>query len=112
MEESTTFWKGIWTADVKHKVEWMKDIEKRCKNIERQADITVTQHDIKKQVKKTPNWNNSGPGVHGHRIKNFTILHERIAQQLNKRLETGDEPQWMTKQRTSLILKMKARGTL
>ena len=50
----------------------MKDIEKRCKNIEKLADITVTEDDIKKQMKKTPNWNSSGlEGAHVHWVTNF-----------------------------------------
>ena len=64
-------------------------------------------------MKKTPDWNSSGPeGVHRNWIKNFFTLHERIAQQLNIRLETGDVPRWMTKRRTSLILKDESKGNI
>lgn len=56
VEESTTFWNRIWASEAKHneKAKWMKDIEKRCKNIERQDDINVTEADIKKQINEDP----------------------------------------------------------
>ncbi|CAB4011203.1 Hypothetical predicted protein [Paramuricea clavata] len=62
--------------------------------------------EVKKQVKKTPNWKSSGPdGVHGYWIKNFANLHERISEQLKCCLEIGVVPEWMTKGQTCLILK-------
>ena len=114
-DESTAFWNGIWGQDVRHneKAEWMRDIEEKCKDIKRQDDIKMNVEDIKKQVKKTPNWKSSGPdGVHGYWIKNFANLHERISEQLNGCLEMGVVPEWMTKGRTCLILKDRSKGGL
>ena len=85
-EESITFWNRLMGQNVRHnqKAQWMKDIEEKCKDIERQEDIKINVENVKKQVKKMSNWKSSGPdGVHGYWMKNFTSLHERMSVQLN-----------------------------
>ena len=106
-EGSTKFWRDIWSQDIKHncRSEWMEHIEVRCRDVERQEDMTITIDD---QMKRTPNWKSSGPdGVNGYWIENFDLT-----QQLDGCLETGEIPNWMTKSRTCLILKDKPKGNL
>ena len=88
-------------------------IEEKCKNIARQNDIKMKVEDGEKQVKKTNNWKSSGPdGVHGYWIKNFPNLHERTLEKLDISLENGVVPEWMTKGRTSQVLKDRSKRGL
>ena len=50
--------------------------------------------------------------MHGYWLKEFCSLHERLAVQLDACLSAGDVPVWMTKGRTSLILKDKNKGNI
>ena len=44
------------------------------------------------------------------RSEDFTNIHEKIVTYLNKCLQNGKTPEWMTKGRTCLILKNEKRG--
>lgn len=50
--------------------------------------------------------------VQGYWIKKFTSLHDRLANQLNDCFRSGRVPAWMTKGKTVLIQKDKAKGTV
>ena len=50
--------------------------------------------------------------MHGYWLKNFSSLHESIAQQLQECLVCGNVPKWMTKARTVLILKDIKKGNV
>lgn len=85
----------------------------RCRDVERQKDITITIDDLNNQIKRTLNWNSSGPdGVNGYWLKNFDTLHVRIEQQLDEYLHTNKIPNLMIKGRTCLILKDKTKGNI
>ena len=59
------------------------------------------------------NWKGPGPdGVHGYWLKNFSLLHERIVQQLDTCLQAGQVPGLMTKGRTLLLVKDRDKGTV
>ena len=62
---------------------------------------------VVKQTRKIPYWKCPGPdGVQGYWLKNFTALHERIADQLNDMINNGVEiPKWMTTGKTVLCQK-------
>ena len=76
-------------------------------------DMTITIDDVRNQIKRTPNWKSSAPdGVNGYWFKNLDTLHVRIVQQLDECLQTVKIPNWMTKSRTCLILKNKAKDNL
>ena len=68
---------------------------------------------MKTQIKMMPKRKACGPdGVHRYWLKELTILHFRIGEQLDECLQTGQFPLWMTKGRTSLILKDQSEGNI
>ena len=50
-------------------------------------------------------------GIHGFWFKKFTSIHDRLALEMNKCLQTAYVPEWMTKGRTALIQKDPNKGT-
>ena len=66
---------------------------------------------LRQQLGKPPKQKACGPDkVLGFWIKELTNIHENIIAHLNKFLENGKTPEWMTKGRTCLILKDKKKG--
>ena len=60
-----------------------------------------------------PNYKSSSPGlVQGFWSKNFSILYERVRLQLQKCLDSGFAPNWLTRGNTSLLQKDKSKGNL
>jgi len=62
-------------------------------------------------ISKMPNWKSPGPdGVQGHWVKHLTKLHTLMADHLQKSLDNGDVPEWMTSGKTVLKMKDSAEG--
>ena len=60
----------------------------------------------KMTLKKISNWKTPGhDGIHGFWFKKFTAIHDRLALEMNKCLQTVHVPKWMTKRKTTLIRK-------
>ena len=58
-----------------------------------------------------PNWKAPGPDyVQGFWLKNFKSIQEGLRRNLQKCLENGNVPMWMTKGRTMLKQKDKEKG--
>lgn len=58
-----------------------------------------------------PIWKSQGPdGMQGYWLKTFTVLHERIATQLNECLCLRSVPEWLTKGKIMLVVKDKEKG--
>ena len=58
-----------------------------------------------------PNWKAPGPDcVQGFWLKNFNSIQEGLRRNLQKCLENGNLPMWMTKGRTILMQKDKEKG--
>ena len=113
-DESLQFWSNIWEKDVNHNeaAEWLKDLENNLKDIPKQRDININIGMVNKILKKMANWKGPGPdGIHGSWLKNFSLLHERIVQQLATCLQAGQVPGLMTKGRTLLLVKDRDKGT-
>ena len=113
-EESKIFWSNIWSKEVEHQkdAEWLDVLRTEKKNV-KQMDLIIDEENVKKQLKKVPNWKSPGPdGVQGYWIKNLNTLHSRIANQLNDLIRNRrDVPEWMTKGRTVLCQKDPAKGS-
>ena len=61
---------------------------------------------LKTTLKKISNWKTPGhDGIHGFWFKIFTCVHDRLALDMNKCLQTAHVPEWMTKGKTTLIQK-------
>ena len=113
-EETRTFWGDLWEQDTEHRrdTEWLQKLREEIK-ITSQRNITVTEEMIKNYLKKVPNWKAPGHDfIQGFWVKNFTKLHQRIAIQLNQCVNEGCVPHWMTKGRTTLIMKDPEKGTV
>ena len=58
-----------------------------------------------------PNWKASGPDfVQGFWLKNFKSIQDGLRRNLQKCLENGNVPMWMTKGRAILMQKDKENG--
>lgn len=112
-EEVTQFWSNIWSNNVTHEVEaeWIKEIEKDLRDINRQENINITKEDIRKCTSKMACWKAPGlDGVQGFWFKKLNSLHDRVSNHLQKCLETGNVPSWMVKGKTVLIMKDPRKG--
>ena len=112
-EDAVRFWGSIWDNPVSHDPDasWLKDVEKELESNRRQNDITITKEKVKKQLRKTKKWTSPGPGgLQGYWIKTFASCHDRISEQLQRCVDEGETPEWMTAGRTTLIIKDKSKG--
>ena len=88
-------------------------MKREYRGVMMQPNINITEEKMKTHIKKMQKWKVCGPdGVHGHWLKEFTSLHSRIAEKLDECLQTGQVALWMTKGRTSLILKDQSKGNI
>ena len=111
-EESKRFWSEIWDQPVLHNnnAGWLKKVEKDLENVTKQEDIKISINKVKKQLRKMKNWKAPGPDrLQGFWIKRFVSCHERVTEQLQGCLEMNDTPDWLTRGRTTLIIKDKAK---
>ena len=108
--EAQTFWRGIWSERKKHHkdAEWLKDVKKELERDEGQDKIDITKDKIMRVMRKMPDWKAPSPdNVQGYVLKNLTRL-----VYLHDCLESGVVPDWLTKRRTVLIQKDKAKGNI
>ena len=112
-DESIRFWSNIWDSKVHDSkdAEWLRE-RRAGKDDRTQEDIAITVEVVAQQTRKIPIWKCPGPDcVQGYWLKNFTELHKRIADQLNKLLHGKTEiPNWMNTGRTILCQKDPGRG--
>ena len=106
-ETSLNFWRGIWENNKTHRNDagWLDNVKQSIAH-PKQADVTITLQKLRRLLRKTPNWKAPGPDqVQGFWINNFKSLHARLAQQMENCLTQGDVPDWMTEEKTYLIMK-------
>ena len=73
----------------------------------------VTEEDVVNRVKRSSSWKAaSRDGVRAFWFKTFTSLHSVLAMALQECLNKGDVPEWMVKERTVLMQKDPAKGTV
>ena len=99
-----------WNLD--ESADWLKQVECELASSDRkQGNLRITTSKLKMQLRKMKNWKAPGPdGLQGFWIKSFTACHERMAVQLQRCLDTGEVPDWLTKGKTVLIMKEKEKG--
>ena len=108
------FWKVLWERNVVHNcsAEWMDVIESELCSLQQQANLTISMEHVQSSLKHMCNW--KAPSVdliHAFWWKKFSAIHERLPDQLQKVLE-GSVPNWMVTGRTTLIQKVKSRGSI
>lgn len=112
-DETRQFWEGIWGVEAKHntRASWIGRVKAKMCTVQRQDDLSISLEDVRDVLRKVPNWKAAGPdGVQGFWLRNFKGLHERMTELLEKCLNTGECPTWMTTGRTALILKDPSKG--
>jgi len=112
-QKSKAFWQNIWGQPTKHNTyaEWLHKVSIKLEHIEKQENLSITVADVKKMIRKMPNWKSPGPDeVQGYWIKHLTKLHMLIADHLQKCLDNGDFLEWMTSGKTALIMKNPVKG--
>ena len=66
---------------------------------------------VEKQIMKIPNWKAPGPdGVHGYWFKSIKAVRTVLAALLNEAFQSGNVSEWLTSEKTVLIVKDKDKG--
>ena len=114
-KETEEFWKNIWGVAKQHNSEaaWIQDIKDQNKDIPQQPSMEISVDDVQQKVKRMSNWKAPGPDqVQAFWPEHLSVLHKRIAHQLQKILDDPQEmPDWLTRGRTTLLQKDPQKGT-
>jgi hypothetical protein len=112
-DAAVKFWSELWGNKVDHmkSAKWIAETKKETSRIEEQPMIELSAENVGRNARRMKNWKAPGPDqVHGFWLKKLTSLHGPLAQLYQKSLVDGC-PAWMTKGRTVLLQKDKAKGT-
>ena len=91
---------------------WLQDLRSEV-NVKKQEKIDTTTGSLKKILGRVPNWKPPSPGLlQRFWLKNFSGLRERVRLQLKECLDSGFVPGWLTRGRTSLLLKDKSKNNV
>ena len=112
-KETKRFWTKIWPPKQHNeKAEWINYIARELEQLEEGPKAEIHIDLPKRTLKKVSNWKTPGhDGIHGFWFKTFTLIHDRLALEMNKCRQTEHVPEWMTKGRTTLIQKDPNKGT-
>ena len=113
VKETERFGAKIWEPK-KHKenAEWINNITKELDGLEEGPKMEIHVDLLKTTLKIISNWKAPGlDGIHSFWFKKFTSLHRRLALEMNRCLQNGQVPEWMTKRKTTLIQKDPKKGT-
>ena len=112
--ETERFWTKIWQPK-KHneKAEWINDMTRELEGLEEGLKAEIHMDLLRKTLKKISNWKTPGHhGIHGFWFKKFTSIHDRLALEMNRCLQDAQVPDWMTKEKTTLIQKDQVKELL
>ena len=96
------------TKKKKHnkKAKWINHITRELEELEEDPKAEIHADLLKTTLKKVSNWKRPcHDRIHGFWFKKFTSIHDRLALEMNKCLQTAYVPEWMTKGRTTIIQK-------
>ena len=112
-KETERFWTKIWQPKQHNeKAEWINHITRELEQLEEGPKAEIHTDLLKTTLKKASNWKTPGhDGIYGFWFKKFTSIHDRLALEMNKCLQTAHVPEWMTKGRTTLIQMGPNKGT-
>ena len=80
-QEAQTFWTDLWAQEVEHNkgATCIKEIKKVMNEINKQAQVQISQENLKRILKKVLNWKAPGPDWgQGFCLKNLTSLHKNF----------------------------------
>ena len=112
-ENFQQFWTKLWQPK-KHneKAEWINNITRELEGHEEGSKAEIHTDLLKTALIKLSKWKTPGyDGIHGSWFNKFTSIHDRLALEMNKCLQRAHVPEWMTKGRTTLILRDPNKGT-
>ena len=94
------------------KTEWIDDMTRELEGLEEGLKAEIHTDLLKMTLKKISNWKTPGHDrIHGFWLKNFASIHDRLALEMNKCLQTAHVPEWIAKEKTTLIQKDPNKGT-
>ena len=112
-KETERFWTKIWQRKQHNeKAEWINHITRELEQLEEGPKDEIPTDLFKTTLKKVSNWKTPGHDrIDGFWFKTFTSIHDRLALEMNKCLQTAHVLEWMTKGGTTLIQKDPNKGT-
>ena len=112
-KETERFWTKIWPPKRHNeKTEWINHIIRELEQLEEGPKAEIHTDLLQTTLKMVSNWKTPGhDGIHGLWFKKFTSVHDRLALEMNKCLQTAHVPECMTKGRTTLIQNDPNEGT-
>ena len=112
-KETQLFWTKIWQLKIHNeKAEWINHITRELEELEEDRKAEIHTDLLQTTLPKVSNWKTPGhDGIHGFWFKRFASIHDRLALEMNKCLQTTHVPEWMNKRRTTLIQKHPNKGT-
>lgn len=109
-ENIKKYWTQLWSSPIKHddNTVWLKEITQKHSQRTPQLNVNITEQDVYMKLRRMANWKATGPDrVHAFWLKNFSTLHNKMAESLNMLLDnTEDIPAWLVRGRTQLIKKV------
>ena len=111
-EESKQLCGNIWSQSADHKkdAKCLQDLGSKI-NAKKQEKIDITTGSLKKILGRMPDCNSSGPDLAQESwLKTFISLNERVRLYLKECLDSAFVFGWLTRERTSLLLKDKSKG--
>ena len=110
-KETERFWTKIWQPKQHNeKAKWINHITTELEQLEEGLKAEIHTDLLKTTLKKVSNWKRPGhDGIHGFWFKKFTSIHDRLALEMTKYLQTAHVPEWMTKRRTTKGPKQRKR---
>ena len=102
----------VWKTRKRVKAEWINNTTRELEGLEEGPKAEIHTDLLKTTLKKISNRKLPGhEEIHGFWFKKFTTIHDRLALEMNKCLQTAHVPEWMTKGKTTLIQKDPNKGT-
>ena len=78
-----------------------------------QQPMTISEENLKLRVTRMKNWTAPGPDmIHATWLKSLTSLHKKLACQMKKLVNEGDNPNWLTQNRPDLVMKDLLQGPI
>ena len=91
----------------------MNNVKNELEQDEDQDMIDITKDKMMRVMGKMPNWKAPGPdNVQGYWLKNLTPLHDKLVVYLQDCLYSGVVFYWLTKGRTLVMQKDKAKRNI
>ena len=87
-------------------------MEKELRGLEEEARAKIQLNSLRATLKKVPYWKTPyHDGIHGIWFSKIIYIKDKMAIKINRCLQEIDIPEWMTKEKTTLIQIDPQKGT-